>query len=95
MLHSVVGRLRLIGNIEGISYLVLLFIAMPLKYWADLPQAVSLVGAAHGFLFVLFLLALAHAAIAKRFSILLVIGAFVSAFIPFGTFLLDKRLQRH
>lgn len=93
MWRTAIGRLRWIGNVEGISYLLLLFIAMPLKYWADFPQAVSVVGALHGLLFTLFLVALLHAAIVKRFSLLLVLGAFISAFIPFGTFVLDKKLQ--
>ncbi|MDQ1910235.1 DUF3817 domain-containing protein [Paenibacillus sp. GD4] len=93
MWKTAIGRLRWIGNVEGISYLLLLFIAMPLKYWADFPQAVSVVGALHGLLFTLFLAALLHAAIVKRFSLLLVLGAFISAFIPFGTFILDKKLQ--
>jgi hypothetical protein len=52
-----VNRLRVIGIYEGISYLVLLFIAMPLKYFADLPKAVTYVGWAHGLLFVMFILA--------------------------------------
>ncbi|WP_284641440.1 DUF3817 domain-containing protein [Paenibacillus silviterrae] len=93
MWKTAIGRLRWIGNVEGISYLLLLFIAMPLKYWADFPQAVSVVGALHGLLFTLFLAALLHAAIVKRFSLLLVLVAFISAFIPFGTFILDKKLQ--
>ncbi len=48
-------RLRIIGNIEGISYLVLLGIAMPMKYMGNMPQAVRIAGSVHGFLFVAFL----------------------------------------
>jgi integral membrane protein len=58
MWKSSIGLLRGIGIIEGISYLVLLFIAMPLKYFADLPIFVQIFGMAHGILFVLFVLTL-------------------------------------
>jgi integral membrane protein len=58
MWKSTFGLLRVIGIIEGISYLVLLFIAMPLKYFADLPIFVQIFGMAYGILFVLFVLML-------------------------------------
>ncbi len=88
-----VGRLRYIGLYEGISYLVLLFIAMPLKYWAGIPEAVALVGALHGFLFVLFLLAVAHVMLARRWSIVWGMLAVIASLVPFGTFVLDRRLR--
>lgn len=53
MLHTPIGRLRTMGFIEGMSLLILLFIAMPLKYWAGLPLAVTIVGSVHGGLFIL------------------------------------------
>ncbi|MDG4656393.1 DUF3817 domain-containing protein [Ectobacillus antri] len=94
MLTSAVGRLRIIGFIEGISYLLLLGIAMPLKYLADMPMAVTIVGALHGLLFVLFILALFHAMLVHRWSIFKGFMAFVSSVIPFGTFYLDAQLKK-
>lgn len=88
-----VNRLRVTGIYEGISYLVLLFIAMPLKYFADLPKAVTYVGWAHGLLFVLFMAALAYVWFADGWKFKKVIFAFVAALIPFGTFYLDKKLK--
>ncbi|WP_139492352.1 DUF3817 domain-containing protein [Brevibacillus dissolubilis] len=93
MLNTPVGRLRLVGMIEGISYLVLLGIAMPLKYYADFPQAVKIVGALHGIFFVLFLLAVAHVMIDRRWSLFRGVGAVVASLIPFGTFVLDRQLR--
>ncbi|MFC0270845.1 DUF3817 domain-containing protein [Metabacillus herbersteinensis] len=93
MLKTPVGRLRVVGLLEGISYLLLLFIAMPLKYFFDLPMAVSVVGAAHGFLFVTFVLAAVYVKFAKRWSILWGIWAVIASLIPFGTFILDRQLQ--
>jgi integral membrane protein len=50
--------LRILGNIEGVSYLLLLFIAMPLKYAYDMPTAVKITGMAHGVSFCCLLFAL-------------------------------------
>ena len=46
-----IRTLRILGNIEGVSYLLLLGVAMPLKYAFGLPLAVKVVGMAHGVLF--------------------------------------------
>lgn len=94
MFNNAVGRLRVIGFIEGLSYIILLAIAMPLKYFADFPQAVSIVGMLHGIFFVLFVLASIHVFFVKRWSILKFMLAFLSSLIPFGTFVLDKQLRR-
>ncbi|WP_141502860.1 DUF3817 domain-containing protein [Paenibacillus luteus] len=94
MLKTALGRLRFIGFYEGISFLVLLLIAMPLKYWADFPHVVTVVGGLHGLLFVLYMLAVLHVWITHRWSILKVAAAFIAAFLPFGTFVLDKKLLR-
>ncbi|MEC9073494.1 MAG: DUF3817 domain-containing protein, partial [Myxococcota bacterium] len=58
MLSSSIGRLRLIGWIEGTSYLLLVGVAMPLKYLAGQPMAVKITGWIHGLLFMLFCLIL-------------------------------------
>ena len=94
MTDTPIGRLRLVGLVEGVSYLVLLAIAMPLKYFAGLPQAVEVVGWAHGVLFVLFGFALLHAMLAARWSIGRAAVVFVAALLPFGTFAIDGRLRR-
>ena len=93
-MNTPIGRLRIIGLIEGISYLVLLCIAMPLKYFADMPAMVKYVGWAHGVLFVLYLLALLHVWIVMRWSFLKVVIAFIASLVPFGTFVLDKQWKK-
>ena len=62
------ARLRLIGLLEGSSFLALLLIAMPLKYLAGQPLAVRAVGMAHGVLFLLYLLALVPVALDRRWG---------------------------
>lgn len=94
MSRTPVGRLRVIAFIEGVSYLVLLGVAMPLKYFAGMPWAVKAVGWAHGLLFVLYLLSVAEVTVARRWPLPRILGALAAAFIPFGTFALDARLRR-
>lgn len=90
-----IHRLRVVGLIEGVSFLILLGIAMPLKYIWDLPLAVKIVGWTHGLLFMGFALLLLIAMIEAKWS--LKRGAFylTAALVPFGPFLVDKRLRRH
>ncbi len=94
MLKTSLGRFRAVALLEGVSFIVLLFIAMPLKYLGGMPMAVKLVGWAHGVLFVLFVLALAEVAVALRWSLSRIIAAFAASLLPFGTFVLDARLRR-
>ena len=94
MLRTSVGRLRLIGILDGTSLLVLLFIAMPLKYMADQPLMVPYTGWAHGLLFVLFMLAAFMVYIERSWPFTKLLLAFLAAFFPFGTFLFDARLKK-
>ena len=94
MARDPVTDFRMIGLAEGLSFLVLLGIAMPLKYLAGQPWAVRLVGTIHGGLFVIYLLALVRAAWHARWSFLQVLEALAAAFIPFGPIYLDRKLRR-
>lgn len=91
---SAVNRLRVIGWLEGVSFLVLLGVAMPLKYLAGMPEMVRIVGWMHGVLFVAFLAAVAQVARRLRWPYDRVAGAVAAALLPFGTFVLDRRLRR-
>lgn len=83
------NALRIVGLLEGISYIVLIGIAMPLKYYMDKPEMVKSVGMAHGILFVLYVLLLLIVHIQCKWNILRTLGAFVASLIPFGTFYAD------
>jgi integral membrane protein len=91
---AVLHRFRTIAVLEGISFLILLLIAMPLKYLAGMPLMVKYVGWAHGVLFVLYCLALLQVWVTYRWSFLRVVWAFILSFIPLGTFWLDRQLRR-
>lgn len=93
MLKTPIGRLRLIGMIEAVSFILLLGVAMPLKYMAGKPEAVSVVGMAHGVLFVTFCGALLQAMNARDWPIKKAARAFVAALIPFGPFIIDRSLR--
>lgn len=93
MLSNPIGRLRLIGLIEGISFLVLLGIAMPLKYAAGMPLAVKYVGWAHGGLFMLYLAALGQASGETDWGLKKIAAAFIASVVPFGTFIYDRQLK--
>lgn len=88
------NRFRLIGLLEGISYILLLGIAMPLKYVWHWPWAVKYVGWAHGALFVAYLIALFWAATECKWHWGKILLACVASLLPFGPFLLDKHVQR-
>jgi integral membrane protein len=92
--RSALDRFRFIAIAEGVSLLVLLFIAMPLKYFADLPAMVKYVGWAHGILFLLYLIFLLDAWLKLRWGFGKVIVAFLASLIPIGTFLFEKRLKK-
>jgi integral membrane protein len=78
-----------IGFWEGISYLLLLFVAMPLKYAFHIPEAVRWIGSMHGFLFVAFMIMLYYSFMTKALSLKTVVRAFLLSLIPFGTFYLS------
>ncbi|MEO6902601.1 MAG: DUF3817 domain-containing protein [Bacteroidia bacterium] len=90
---KILNRFLKVGFAEGISYLVLLLIAMPLKYFAGWPAAVKVVGMLHGILFVAFCITLAHAAFVYRWGIKKIIIAFLLSLVPCGTFFLEKALK--
>lgn len=93
-MKSSLSSLRLIGFLEGISYLVLLGIAMPLKYYYNKPDAVKIVGMAHGVLFVMYCINLLIVHLKFKWTMGITMGAFIASLIPFGTFYADKKWFR-
>jgi integral membrane protein len=88
-------HLRASGIIEGISFLLLLFIAMPLKYWAGMPEMVRFIGMAHGILFVWYALSLLLVLRIRKITFKQAALAMLASVIPFGTFYTDKKWFRH
>jgi integral membrane protein len=82
---------RWIGRFEGISFLLLLFIAMPLKYIWGMPEYVRVVGMAHGGLFLAYVAMANYAALELRWSRKVWFLSMAAAVLPFGTFIFEKK----
>lgn len=89
---SSLERLRRVGVLEGISFLVLVFVAVPLKHLAGNPLAVRIVGPIHGVLFLAFTYLLFGVAAERDWPLRKSALAFVAALVPFGPFVLDRKL---
>lgn len=94
MLTTPLGRLRAVGFVEGISFLLLLGIAVPLKHTGVSELPVKVVGAAHGGLWLLMLAAVAHAAWDRRWPWHRTAAAVLASVLPGGPFVLDCSLKR-
>lgn len=92
-MNTKLSWLRKAGIAEGISFLVLLTIAMPLKYIFHQPMAVKIFGWIHGILFVAFLFLAWEYKTDRNKSFKWLALAFLAAIIPTGTFFFDKKLK--
>lgn len=93
-IDPILRRFRTIAIAEGISFLVLLFIAMPLKYFADMPMAVKVVGWAHGVLFIGYWVAAVPLFTKLKWEAERIIGLGLASILPFGTFVLERKWLR-
>ena len=93
MFNTPIARLRAVGITEGVSFLLLLGIAMPLKYFAGLPGAVTVMGWLHGILFIGFLVVLMQAREAVGWNLRRTGMVLLAALLPFGPFVIDRRLR--
>jgi integral membrane protein len=94
LLKTTLGRLRVIAFTEGMSYLILLFVAMPLKYIWGQPAAVKNFGTVHGLLFVLYIIYVLLCKIEYRWTLKKALVLFGISIIPFGNFYADKHYLR-
>jgi integral membrane protein len=85
-------RFKWTAYAEGGSFLVLLCVAMPLKYLLGLPQAVRVVGMLHGVLFVLYAFLVVEALAAGRFTLRTAAHAMLASVLPFGPFVFERKL---
>jgi len=86
---------RWIGFAEGVSFLILLGIAMPLKYWLGYPLATRIVGMAHGILFILYVGLATLISIEKKWPTRVLMWAYAASVLPFGTFVFQRRFNEH
>lgn len=84
-------RFKWTAYAEGASFLLLLGVAMPLKYLFDLPLAVRVVGMAHGVLFLLYGFLVVEALAAGRFNLRTAALAMLASVLPFGPFVFERK----
>ena len=89
-----IAALRRVAIWEGVSYLLLLGIAMPLKYAWGKPMAVKIIGMAHGILFVMFCLLLAWVWHKAKWPTPRVVILFIASLLPFGPFIADRKMSQ-
>lgn len=89
-----IGRIRLVGRIEAVSFLFLLGVAVPMKYAAGRDEWVSVAGMIHGVLFILLALLVGIAWLVKDLSFRDAAWVMVASVLPFGPFVIDRRLAK-
>lgn len=92
-MYKLIDQLRIVGILEGISFLALLFVAMPLKYGFGMPIAVTIAGSIHGFLFTLYVIAMVRCTIEFEWTTQKWLKVLIAAVYPFGTFILEPKLK--
>lgn len=84
-------KFRIIALLEGISFLLILFVTMPLKYFADQPEPNQQVGMAHGILFIAYIIFAIEVKVALDWSYKKLFIALGASVVPFGTFFINKK----
>ncbi len=87
--------LRAFAILEGISYLLLFAIGMPLKYWGEIPEPNIFIGYAHGFLFLGYVVLAVLVSMERNWGIRRFVVLFVASLLPFGTFYLEEHYLRN
>lgn len=92
--NATLRNLTIVGYLEGTSFLLLLGIAMPLKYMLDMPEAVRYIGMAHGVLFIAYILMLVITASKIKMPLWAMPAGVLGSFLPFGPFVFDHLLKK-
>lgn len=82
---------KIIALLEGLSLLILIFVAMPMKYIYEMPQMVRTVGMAHGILFIVYIILASMLKMEKDWPMKKYLMICLASVIPFGTFYIEKK----
>jgi integral membrane protein len=94
LLYSHLGRLRIIGFLEGISFILLVGVAMPLKYIWGFQHATWDIGMIHGVLFIGYVIAVVPVKFALKWNFKTTFLVLLASLLPFGTFVAEYKLFR-
>lgn len=89
-----IRTLRIVSILEGISFLFLLGIAMPLKYFYDNPVLMKFAGMSHGILFIVFIVVLLVVCQKMKWSLVMFVMGLVASLLPFAPFIFDLKLKK-
>ncbi len=92
MLKTNLGKLRILAYLEGVSFILLLLIGMPLKYFYETPTPNLYIGMAHGFLFIAYCIYVFIVSSELNWNKSKTIWALIASLLPGGTFVADKKL---
>jgi len=92
LFKSGIGRLRVIAFLEGCSLLLLVFVAMPIKYLLNVPEATQAIGLIHGILFIAFVATTLVISIHHKWNFGRLCMVMASSVLPFGTFYVDRKI---
>lgn len=93
LLKTKVGRLRIIAILEGISLLILVGIAVPMKYAFGNTALVKMMGPVHGGLFLLFLFNTLSVGVEQKWKFKETTWkVLLACMIPFGSFYVDRKI---
>lgn len=96
LLKTKVGRLRIIGFLEGLSLLILVFVAVPLKYAANDPSVTKFMGPVHGALFLLFVFNTLSVGVEQQWKFRdTTWKVLLACIIPLGTFYIDQKILKN
>jgi len=87
-------RYRVMAYVVGVMLLLLVAVAMPLKYLADTPGPVAVIGTAHGFLYAVYLLVAFDLALRARWTALGTVLVLLAGTIPFFSFVAERKVTR-
>ena len=85
-------RYRVIAWVVGVGLLVLVLVGMPLKYFADQPVVVEVVGPLHGFLYMVYLVLVLHLALRRRWSPVRTLVVMLAGTVPFLSFVAERKV---
>ena len=93
-MNKLIPTFRIVAFLEGLSYILLLFIATPIKYFADDPQYVRMLGMPHGILFMAYVVIAVLISKDMKWSSKTLWIVLLASVIPFGTFYIDKKILK-
>jgi len=93
-MRTAYDRYRVMAYVVGTLLIVLVFVGVPLKHFAGEPAVASVVGVAHGVLFMVYLACALQLAVGRRWSVLKVLVVFAAGLVPFLTFYMERRVSR-